>query len=229
MQTALYLGTDPTHFLAQGHWEGNLIHYPVIKIVPRSHDEAEIATAFQKLPSYTHIVFTSKNAVRIFFDLLSAFGMDHSLLKEKNIIAVGKVTAKHLSERNLEASRIADLEQQEGIIALLDQEDLSEAFFFLPRSALSRPVLEEFLHKKGAKVTACDLYDTFSQNANPAPSLDCVDAIIFTSPSTVRAFFEIYQRIPKGKKLLAIGAITEEALKNFTSESAMKPCSQENN
>jgi uroporphyrinogen-III synthase len=41
------------------------------------------------------------------------------------------------------------------------------------------------------------------------------DEIVFTSPSTVAAFKEIFGALPRGKKLVAIGPITEEALDLF--------------
>jgi uroporphyrinogen-III synthase len=63
---------------------------------------------------------------------------------------------------------------------------------------------------------ACDLYDTVSQEICPKPDLDQVDEIVFTSPSTVKAFVEIFGGLPRGKKCLAIGPITQQALLNAT-------------
>lgn len=59
----LYLGTDPN--------DERFVHYPVIKIVPRSFDSPHVRAAFEDLKEFTHIVFTSKNAVEVFFDLKS--------------------------------------------------------------------------------------------------------------------------------------------------------------
>src|SRR5271167_1269331 len=108
MKTILYLGTDPTQFEARGKAAGHLIHYPVIKIVPRPVDHPEIRQAFDDVDEYTHLIFTSKNAVKIFFDdlaflkiypsyLKSCLGISVENLKKKTVIAIGHVTAGCLS------------------------------------------------------------------------------------------------------------------------------------
>ena len=56
MKTILYLGSDPSHFLG----EGNLIHYPVIQMIPRSKESLEVQQAFAGFSTYTHIIFTQQ-------------------------------------------------------------------------------------------------------------------------------------------------------------------------
>ncbi len=70
MKTILYLGTDPERYL-QDKKDVMLIHYPVIAIIPRALDHSEVGRAYRDLSSYTHLLFTSKNAVRVFFTHLS--------------------------------------------------------------------------------------------------------------------------------------------------------------
>lgn len=197
MKTILYLGTDPTSFEAQGHTDGHLIHYPVIKIVPRSID--------LELEHFTHIIFTSKNAVKVFF---SQFKVEN-----KTIIAIGKVTAAHLNMRGVKPHHVAENETQEGVVELLKTLPLQGAYFFLPRSSLSRPVIVQFFEEKQIRFHACDLYDTVAQCLEPKPDLETVDEIVFTSPSTVDAFMSIFGVLPTGKKLIAIGPVTEESLR----------------
>ncbi len=212
MRTTLYLGTDPTQYESQGRSSGHLIHYPVIKITPRSLDEPEIKQAFDDLSEYTHLIFTSKNAVKVFFTHLAVLQRSVEELKTKRVIAIGEVTAGHLCAGGLQPSDIASEETQEGLVQLINAMDLDNAYFFLPRSSLSRPILANFFQEREVRYQACDLYDTLSQAMSPAPDLDQIDEIVFTSPSTVKAFLEIYGRLPQGKKCLAIGPVTEQAL-----------------
>jgi uroporphyrinogen-III synthase len=58
----------------------------------------------------------------------------------------------------------------------------------------------------------CDLYDTVPQKLEPIPDLNAIDEIVFTSPSTVRAFVEIFRHIPQDKTLTCLGPITQEEL-----------------
>lgn len=218
MKTILYLGTDPTQFESQGRSDGHLIHYPVIKIVPRPLDEPELKQAFDDLDAYTHLIFTSKNAVKIFFSHLASLNKPIDTLKEKRIIAIGLVTAAHLSAQGCPATDISTEETQEGVVKLLNTMDLDDAYLFLPRSSLSRPILANFFKERELRYQACDLYDTVSHCIQPKPDLDQIDEIIFTSPSTVQAFLEIFGALPKGKKCLAIGPITEQTLLSAVSK-----------
>lgn len=214
MKTILYLGTDPTHFEAQGRAKGHLIHYPIIKIVPRALDNPEIRQAYDDLSEYTHFIFTSKNAVNVFCEHLDELKKTPSDFTQKKVVAIGHVTAAHLSVNGLNPQWTAEEETQEGLVKLLSLIDLDDAYLFMPRSALSRPVLANYFKEREIRYQACDLYDTITQCLEPKPELEHIDEIVFTSPSTVKAFLEVFGKIPLGKKLLAIGPVTEEALRS---------------
>lgn len=219
MKTILYLGTDPTQFESQGHADGHLIHYPVIKILPRSIEHPEIRLAYDDLEEYTHFIFTSKNAVKVFCEHLSELELSPHRFKTKTMIAIGEVTAAHLCAKGLPPQWTSKEETQEGVIKILSLIDLEEAYVFMPRSALSRPVLSHFFKERQIRHQTCDLYDTVTQSLDPKPDLKHIDEIIFTSPSTVKAFLEIFGQIPTDKKLFAIGPVTEEALRTFSNAS----------
>lgn len=217
MKTVLYLGTDPTQFAAQGHFDGHLIHYPVIQIVPKSPLQPELKLAYDDLHDYTHLIFTSKNAVQIFFQHLKELGLSGTILANKTVIAIGAVTAARLKAQGVATAHIAEQESQEGLVQLLNKLDIEDAYFFLPRSVLSRPVLARYFVEREIRFQACDLYDTKTLKASPVPDLKQIDEIVFTSPSTVKGFMEIFGALPHDKKLLAIGPITENALREVYS------------
>lgn len=212
MQRILYLGTDPIQFESAKKPKAHVIHYPVIKIVPRSIHNPELKAAYDDLDEFTHLLFTSKNAVRVFFQHLAEIGKPVSNFHGKTLIAIGAVTAAHLQAQGLAPALVAEDESQEGVVELLNPIDLDEAYIFMPRSSLSRPILANFFKQRQIRHQACDLYDTVPCRPEPQPDLDQIDEIVFTSPSTVEAFLTIYGKLPRGKKLLAIGPITEQAL-----------------
>jgi uroporphyrinogen-III synthase len=209
MKTILYLGTDPSYFFANG----NVLHYPIIHISAKSSSDQNIKKAFDALIEYSHIIFTSKNAVRVFFEIFDQRKDDYEILKQKKIISIGRVTSDFLLKKKIIPFLQAEEETQEGIIEKLSHEDLSHAYIFFPRSSRSRPVLLDFLQNHAIHHVACDLYDTIPQFFEPYPDLKKIDEIVFTSPSTVEAFFSLYGYIPKEKKLTVVGPVTEEALK----------------
>ncbi len=188
-KTILYLGSDPSHF----RWAGKIIHYPVIKILPHPGPLPD-------LTPFTHLIFTSKNGVQCFFDL-------GGTTEGKQLIAVGSVTASYLP-----GALTPQEETQEGIIALLQKLDLSGAQLFLPRSSQSRPALENYLIEKQISHCLFDLYDTVSNRPGEPPSLDEIDVIVFTSPSTIKGFLEVYGKIPKDKEIVTQGVISKEFL-----------------
>lgn len=202
MKTTLYLGTDPTRFECEGH----LIHYPIIKIIPRNSPEIELS--LQKFDAFTHVIFTSRNAASVFFQ-------HKKDLSSKIVIAIGAATAQLLRCNGVEPRFVSEEETQEGVVKLLETLDLSDAYFFMPRSSLSRPVLAQYFTEKGVRFEACELYDTVTQDLTFKPDLELVDEIVFTSPSTVKAFIEIFKELPKAKKLLAIGPVTKAALEKL--------------
>jgi uroporphyrinogen-III synthase len=58
------------------------------------------------------------------------------------------------------------------------------------------------------------------QKLEPIPSLASIREIIFTSPSTVEGFFDIFKGEPlENKKLNCIGPVTENALAKILSYS----------
>jgi len=176
---------------------GKVVHYPVIRTVARPID--------LDLMPFTHIIFTSKNAVDHFL-------AQKGLQTEQKCIAIGQVTAEALTLHGITPWKIAEVETQEGVIELLMQENLQESRLLLPRSALARSALTDYLDQARIRYVALDLYDTLFQAPTPIPDLATIDAIVFTSPSTVDAFLQIYSQIPSDKEIIAQGPITQARL-----------------
>lgn len=194
----LYLGLDPSRFVHQGC----LVHYPIIRTVPLQGPKIEEIQALW--PAFTHVLFTSRTAVQL-------LPQD---LKGKQICVIGKATAAALASQK-GVLHIAPTPTQEGMIDLLRTLDLQKAYFFYPRSALSRDVLENFFQQQRIRAHIVDLYETLVQIPGPLPDLNAFDEIVFTSPSTVHAFKQIFGSLPEGKRSTAIGPITAQALERL--------------
>ena len=155
---------------------------------------------------FTHFIFTSKSSVRYWCGV-------GGLLQGK-IIAIGVETAGELRKRGVEVL-VAPMATQEGVIEFLNTLNLQNAFVFYPHSKRARLCLTQYLQSCNIHFLSLDLYDTLLQKPEPVPSLDLISEIIFTSPSTVEGFLQIFKQIPQGKKLTCIGPITEKALRPF--------------
>lgn len=201
----LYLGLNPSLLP-----DKEVIHCPIIKIVPVPFENPLIQHAFFQFSSYTHLLFTSQSAVNIFFEYVNLKKLS---LGVKKIIAVGKSTARSVEQFNYPVELYAKEESAEGLIKELENIDLAQAFLFWPHSALSRPVLKSYFLEKNVKHHECIFYNTKTNYPLIKPELNSISELVFTSPSCVDAFLDIFESFPTTKKMTTIGPITEAYLK----------------
>lgn len=193
---SLYLGLRPK--------DKSVIHFPLIQIVPKS--TSELKEPFQKITLATHILFTSQSAVDIFFATLQELNLK---IGSQIFLAVGSETKKCIERHGFQVAFTPEEETAEGLVSILETLNLKDAFLFWPHSALSRPVLSDYLEKREIPFQSCILYDTKPHLSGPIPP---ADEIIFTSPSTVHAYIHFFGKLPQDKKLTAIGPITKKTL-----------------
>jgi uroporphyrinogen-III synthase len=194
MHRILYLGLDPSRYLHEGNLDCYLVHCPIIETISRPLSESVISS----WSSITHVLFTSRSAVEYW--PLSLVG--------KVVIAIGSATAEILDGNVI----VAPYPTQEGVVALLESMDLRGARILWPRSSKSRDCLSVFFEKAGLSVEVFDLYDTRTVKLDALPDLNFFDEVVFTSPSTVDAFYELFLEIPKGIRLTPIGPVTARKL-----------------
>lgn len=209
MKRILYLGLDPTHCRANGH----LIHCPVIEIRARSPEEPDIQQALNDLAEYTHLLITSKSALKMLLEMLPHFGLTQTALQGKRFIAVGMATAKYIQEQGFLVESVANEESSEGLIKEILGHLRGSSYLFWPHSAQSRTVIKDFLGRQPYRYQECLLYDTVPKAPERPIDLADIDEIIFTSPSTVEAFIRFFGPLPQNKILTPIGPITQAALK----------------
>lgn len=188
------------------------IVYPLIEI-------AEMPFEIPDLKTYDMLIFTSQNAVSLFFAKLASAGKDARALSGMEVLCIGPKTRDALRDSGITADGMAAEFRAEGIIELLRDRDLSGKRVFLPRAKGARPVLVEALKNQGADVDEIMIYDTIiPKQANAetfASALDTVDTAVFTSPSGVRHALALLNGEPEQlacKRLVAIGPVTAQAL-----------------
>lgn len=204
----LYLGLDTTYYQAKGE----VTHWPMIKIVPRPLSDHTLQEALKLFEEYTHVIVTSKSTVGILKNYLPLLGIPLESWAAKTTLAVGHVTAKHLQACGIHSIKIAKEETAEGLIHELQQIDLNHAHFFWPHSSRARPIIKEFFKAHAIKHFSCILYDPQFHIPGQLPVLEDYDEIVFTSPSTIDAFLEIFGHFPCHCCLTPIGPITARHL-----------------
>ncbi len=176
---------------------------PAIQFVSLPPDQLDDALC--RITTYDWLIFTSANAVRFFFDYVDTLAMVTSLPK---LAAIGDATADLLRSRNVEPDFVPSQFMGEQLVQGLGE--LRDARVLLPRSRIGRPEVVELLQACGAQVDDIALYDTITAPAHPAMLAELgqgFDAIIFTSPSSVRNFLKIIEDMPDLREQLDQAAI----------------------
>lgn len=179
---------------AQG---ATVILAPVIMIEPAA-DLESLRVALARPGGYSWIVFTSQNAVQIVFDGLVAW---HLPFPKGLVAAVGTATADALARRGVVPEVVPEQFVGEAVadaIAAVDHA-LAGAHVLIPSAAEAREAAAEGLRQRGATVETVPVYHTVTARIDLRDvSTDLlagrIDAVTFTSSSTVRAFVELAGR-----------------------------------
>jgi uroporphyrinogen III methyltransferase/synthase len=174
---------------------------PVIHIQPLDN-LGPLRAALAGLSVYTWVVFTSQNTVHIVFDRLVAWGLTSRVFASTAVAAIGSATAAALAQRGISPSMVPDEFVGEALAeALVAQAggNLSGVRILIPSAADARDALAAGLRKHGAEVEVIPVYRTVPAQTDLRElaaeiSAGRVDAVTFTSSSTVRTFMDLVGR-----------------------------------
>ena len=186
---------------------------PTIQFVPLP--PGPLDAALQRLERYEWLIFTSANAVRFFFERVEEVGL---VRPWPRVAAAGTATAAALAERGVAVDFVPDKFIGEAVALGLG--NVAGQRLLLPRAKIGRPKIATMLRWQGAEVDDVPLYDTVTATPDPealAALSRGIDAITFTSPSSVRNFLKILddagcnRSILDGAVIACIGPITAAA------------------
>lgn len=193
---------------------------PTIEIEAREDAFPILERCIDDLAQFAWIVFTSANAVEIFFTRLLQRGLDARALANTKICVIGPATGNELACYSLNPDCMPDRYIAESVAAAL-RSHVRGKRILLPRSDIARPELVELLTQDGAMVTEVPIYHI----RRPDVSADTLEGIVsesevvtFTSSSTVTNFVEIlgdtFSRIRQTVAAASIGPVTSESLRS---------------
>jgi uroporphyrinogen III methyltransferase/synthase len=173
---------------------------------------------------YAWIAFTSTNAVRAIREKFDEYGLDARAFAGIKIAAVGDVTAAAVRAWGMEPDLVPSGQQSsEGLLAdwpphdpVLDPLDR----VFLPRADIATETLVAGLKERGWEVDDVTAYRTVRAAPPPAPIREAlkggrVDAVLFTSSSTVRNLVGIAGKPHESTVIAVIGPQTAEAARDL--------------
>jgi uroporphyrinogen III methyltransferase/synthase len=163
---------------------------------------APLETALGQLGRYRWVVFTSQNTVRVVCDRMVEWGRSPRDLGAVSVAAIGPATASALVERGVTPDLVPPRFVAEAVVdALAARGGLRGARVLLPRATEARDALPAGLLAHGAVVDVIAVYRTVgvmggAEGAGLAHEIEAgaIDAVMFTSSSTVRHFVELVGR-----------------------------------
>ena len=201
---------------------GNPIEVPTIKI-QKVEDNKELEAEINRIKDYTYIIFSSKNAVDIFFEKLNDMGYDTRALYNSKICAVGVETAKAIKSRGIITDIVPEKYVAEGLYEELKDIINENDKILIPRAKNARDFLVNKLSEK-CYIKEVITYESVIDNDKKNLALEVIedeniDYITFSSSSTVKNFITLIgeENLEKleNKKIISIGPITSKTIEDF--------------
>lgn len=193
-------------------------------IATESHSDNEGWEWFAGIES-GWLIFTSENGVRYFFQGLTDKNYDHRKIAGFKIAAVGAGTEKALARFGFQADFLPGKFTVDTLAAeLVDKFDWREVNAVRVRGNLGDDTIERNLAGSGADVLPLTVYRTFTAEwdagMRAAFEETKVDAVTFTSGSTVRGLLEIlgerrFKSFLNRTASISIGPMTSRALREW--------------
>lgn len=181
---------------------------------------APLRAAIGRLSLYDWLIFTSQNAISIFWEQFLGESKDARALAGLKIAAVGPATAGALLEHGITVDVIPNRFVAEGLLEMMRaRDDVAGKKVLYVTAEGARDVLPLGLREIGADVTVIEAYRSVvdgegAEKLARAIEAGKVDLVTFTSASAVRGYIdavgeELALRVPAA----SIGAQTSEALR----------------
>jgi len=209
-----------------------VIELPTIEIVPPASWKG-LDRAIDQLGSYDWLIFTSANGVNFFWQRLKERGKGPRLPSSLKVCAIGPATAYQLKEKGMEVDYTPKEFIAEAILKGFEKMVLKGRRILLARARQARDILPKGLRQLGAKVDVVETYRTVkpkggSKRLKGLLTKGKIDAITFTSSSTVNHFAELLkkedlQKLLKDIAIACIGPITARTAKNWKMRVQIQP------
>ena len=187
-----------------------VVEAPAIRIEPLPADVPDLA-------GYDLLCLTSPNGVHRLFEEVR----DARALAGPAIAVIGPGTAAALREHGVEPDIVPPRSVAESLVEALAELDVRRAL--VARAEEARDVLPDALRARGAEVDVLPLYRTVAEPLGDEARAAALgsDYATFTSASSVR-FFHAAAGTLDGPRLVSIGPVTSEALRELGYEPAVE-------
>ena len=189
-------------------------------------------------PYYDIFLFTSQYAVKAWFNLLRKVGKSTVAPKNVKFVSIGDTTTAALQKEGIQNIEQVEKDNTFGVIEWFNnkyqdykkaaikhqQSDWGDIYYsekdleghqptvFYPQSNLSNNTIAEGLHNAGYDVETISVYVNKMPQHPRRVNLNHFKRIVFTSPSTIDNFIQLYGKLPEGVEFITRGPITQAHL-----------------
>jgi uroporphyrinogen III methyltransferase/synthase len=191
-----------------------VLYCPTIHIRPIQPNK-RLTQAIDSIHEYFCIIFTSTNAVSLFFATLHASGKDARALAGIKILPIGQATASLLESKGIIPDYMPGTFTSEGIVEVLETMEIRDRRFLLPRAEEARDIIVTFIKNHGG---TCDVIPIYRATLpkQTTPLSEKPDITTFTSSSTAKNFVTLYGKDALKNTIIAsIGPVTSRTLNDL--------------
>lgn len=190
---------------------------PTIRFEP-PEDPSACDAALARLETYDWVCFTSQNGVRFTVEALNRLGLGVDALRSRRVAAVGPATRRAVERAGIHVAFVPSPHLTRELGRRLP--DAAGARVLLLRAEVASAALPQELEARGAETDDVAVYrtvpDPAAQDVADEVASRGADWILFTSPSTVHAFVDLFdagalKKLQDGVAVAAIGPVTGQA------------------
>ncbi len=209
-----------------------VVEFPTIEIVPPLH-WGKIDRAMDQLNAYDWIIFTSANGVDFFWQRMMDRGTNPRLPSSLKVCAIGPATARRLKKKRAAVHYIPKEYIAESILEGFEKMAVKGERILLARAKKARDILPTGLKKMGAEVDVVAVYRTTrprggSKKLKKLLTEGKIDAVAFTSSSTVNHFAELLKgedlkKLMRRIAVAGIGPVTAKTAREWGMKVKIQP------
>ena len=175
-----------------------------------------------KLQQYQWIVFTSQNAIKLFFDTMHQHAIDGNELSHIQFAVVGNGTKQALLRYGYLADFMPTKYTSADLALELAQIVPKNHRLLIPRASRGSEELGAILNKNKIDFLELPIYDVVGTLTNQIENLSRVHYLVFSSASGVTSFFHGLEHrkltLPPEIKIACIGKVTANELQHYKKE-----------
>ena len=182
-----------------------------------SKDLQLLSDELRQINQYTWVIFTSQNAVKLFFEQVKDTRVDYRRFSTLKFAALGSGTAECLKSYGIFTDFIPSTYTVEQLCKELIPQLSKEDQLLIPRAVRGSKILTEELSKHQICYKELQIYDVKGCLSEYSNRIDELQYLVFVSASGVDTFFDELQscdlHLPEHVKIACIGHITEACVK----------------